>query len=379
MSETNIDNDILIKDVVKNSLRIWNEPLSQEENSDLRTHYAKYIARKWIFIIACIILSVITIGYALTVGDYPISVVDCYKVLWEHMIGDVSMPLEDSIIFELRLPRMEAAILAGIGLAVAGVVMQSTMMNPLADAYTTGVSSGAGLGATLAIAMKWTIVTTSSYGIVVNAFVFSLVPMLVIISLSRLKNASPTTMIMGGLAIMYLFNAFTTVFTLMADPNDLQDLYRWTVGSLGFAGKEDIPIMAVFVIPLSIILFFLTKKLNALASGDETAKSLGIDADMFRRICLILVALIVAATVSFTGLIGFVGLVCPHIARIFIGADNRYLLPASAVFGAFLLLISDLIGRTIISPATLQVGVIMSFIGGPLFLWLILRKKSNVW
>lgn len=373
--------DPLIKDVVMRSLYIWESPLEKTDENKILENYSKYILRKWLFIIVCIALIIVTIGYALTVGDYPIDFWDCYKVIWHHIMGDVpeELALQDSIIFSLRMPRIEVAILAGATLAVAGVVMQSTLMNPLADSYTTGVSSGASLGATLSVVLGFSIFNVSQYGTILNAFVFSLIPMLVIVGISRLKNASPTTMIMGGIAVMYLFNAFTTVFSLMADPDKLSELYKWSVGSLGFAGASDIPIIAAIVIPVMIVMMLMTHRLNALASGDESAKALGIDAEKLRRICLILVALMTAAVVSFTGLIGFVGLVAPHIVRIFIGADNRYLLPASAVFGALLLIVSDLVGRTVMAPAILQVGVVMAFLGGPLFLWLILRKKSNVW
>ena len=376
-----IENDPVIKDVVRNSLNIWSSPLEKEDETRVLDDYSKYIRRKWLFIFTCLILIVIAVGYALSVGDYPIDFFDCYRVIWDHIWGNVpdELKLEDSIIFTLRLPKLAVAILAGAALAVAGVVMQSTLMNPLADSYTTGVSSGASLGATISVVLGFSIFNIEQYGTILNAFVFSLIPMAVIVGISRIKNASPTTMIMGGIAVMYLFNAFTTVFTLMADPNQLSDLYRWTVGSLGFASADDVPIIAMFVIPIMIILMLMTHRLNALASGDESAKALGIDAERLRRICLVLVALMTAAVVSFTGLIGFVGLVAPHIVRIFIGADNRFLLPSSAVFGALLLIVSDLIGRTIMAPAILQVGVVMAFLGGPLFLWLILRKKSNVW
>ncbi len=376
-----IENDPVIKDVVRNSLNIWSSPLEKEDETRVLDDYSKYIRRKWLFIFTCLILIVIAVGYALSVGDYPIDFFDCYRVIWDHIWGNVpdELKLEDSIIFTLRLPKLAVAILAGAALAVAGVVMQSTLMNPLADSYTTGVSSGASLGATISVVLGFSIFNIEQYGTILNAFVFSLIPMAVIVGISRIKNASPTTMIMGGIAVMYLFNAFTTVFTLMADPNQLSDLYRWTVGSLGFASADDVPIIAMFVIPIMIILMLMTHRLNALASGDESAKALGIDAERLRRICLVLVALMTAAVVSFTGLIGFVGLVAPHIVRIFIGADNRFLLPSSAAFGALLLIVSDLIGRTIMAPAILQVGVVMAFLGGPLFLWLILRKKSNVW
>lgn len=379
MVSQEVNEDVLIKDVVKRSLDIWATREHDEKDSKVYSDYSKYVFRKWAFIIVCVVAAIIVIGYALSVGDYPIPFFDCYLVIWDHIIGNIHMGLEDSIVFELRLPRIEMGILAGAGLAVAGVVMQSTMMNPLADSYTTGVSSGASLGATIGIVLGFSLFNVEQYGTVLNAFVFSLVPMAAIVSISKIKNASPTTMIMGGIAIMYLFNAITTVITLMANPDQLQDLYRWSVGSLGFAAKEDIPVVAAITIPVCIIMMLLTKKLNALASGDESAKALGIDAERLRRICLVLVALMVASIVSFSGLIGFVGLVAPHIVRIFVGADNRYLLPASAAFGALLLVLSDLIGRMVIAPAILQVGVVTAFLGGPLFLWLILRKNSTVW
>ena len=215
--------DPLIKDVVMRSLYIWESPLEKTDENKILENYSKYILRKWLFIIVCIALIIVTIGYALTVGDYPIDFWDCYKVIWHHIMGDVpeELALQDSIIFSLRMPRIEVAILAGATLAVAGVVMQSTLMNPLADSYTTGVSSGASLGATLSVVLGFSIFNVSQYGTILNAFVFSLIPMLVIVGISRLKNASPTTMIMGGIAVMYLFNAFTTVFSLMADPWDL--------------------------------------------------------------------------------------------------------------------------------------------------------------
>jgi iron complex transport system permease protein len=178
---------------------------------------------------------------------------------------------------------------------------------------------------------------------------------------------------------MYIFNAITTLIKLFADPNALKELYEWQVGTLAYTNMNDIPVMLIFVVSGYIILQFLSRKLNLLASGDESAKGLGIDAEKMRRLILLVVALVTASIVSFTGMIGFVGLVAPHIVRLFIGSDNRYLMPASAAFGALLLVVADLVGRLIIAPQILQVGVVTAFLGGPLFLWLILRKKSNVW
>lgn len=384
MVSQEVVSDPLIKKIVRESVEMWTrEDPDNSQSAEIAEDYRKYVYRKWVFIALCIIGTVLVVGYALSVGDYHISFLDTYGIVWDHLIGNEPMTqeekLEDSIIFTQRMPRIIVGILAGAGLAIAGVVMQSTLMNPLADPYTTGVSSGASFGATLGIVAGFSILGVSQYGTVVNAFVFSLIPMAVIVVVSRIKNASPTTMIMAGIAVMYIFNAFTTVISLMADPNDLQELYRWTVGSLAFANAEDIPVITAVVIVVGIVLQLMTNKLNILASGDESAKALGVDAEKLRRICLVLVALLSATVVSFTGLIGFVGLVAPHIVRTVIGPDNRFLLPASAAFGALLLVLADLIGRTVISPAVLQVGVITAFLGGPLFLWLILRKNSTIW
>ncbi len=387
MVSENVINDPLIKDVVRNSLEIWDAPA--EENRDDTTNsildkYKKYVMRKWLFIVVCIVAMIVVVLFALTIGEYPISVERCYEIIWQCITGytptNATETLENSIIFDIRLPRIYVGILAGIGLAAAGVAMQSTLMNPLADPYTTGVSSGASFGATIGIVLDISLFGVSAqYTTVVNAFVFSLIPMAMIIILSKARNGSPTTMIMAGIAIMYIFNAFTTLVSLMAEPTKLEQLYRWTVGSLTFAGSSDVLVMAAFVIPGTIALQFLTSKLNILATGDDTAKSLGVDADRMRRLILLIVALIAAAVVSFTGLIGFVGLVAPHIVRIFVGPDNRFLLPASAAFGALLLIFADLVGRVIIAPAELQVGVVTAFMGGPLFLWLIVRKNTKVW
>ena len=177
---------------------------------------------------------------------------------------------------------------------------------------------------------------------------------------------------------MYIFNAFTTLMKLWSDPSALSDIYRWQVGTLVNIAWADLPLMTVITIAGVIFIQFASRKLNVLAMGDDNAKALGVNAENLRILCLIIVALITASIVSFTGLIGFVGLVVPHIVRLFIGSDNRYLIPASTMFGAAFLVLADLIGRTMFS-FTLEVGVVTAFIGGPMFLYLILRKKDNIW
>ena len=349
--------------------------ISEDELVDT---YGHYLLKKLGFIAICVIVTVIVAGVAMTIGPYDIGFFECYRILFDQLMGNIGDVNKDWVICEARFPRIAAGIIAGVGLACAGAVMQSTMKNPLADPYTTGISSGASFGATIAIVSGITLIN-GQFSLVLNAFIFSLIPTAVIVVVSAMKRASPTTIILAGIAVMYVFNAMTTVLMLMADPNDMADVYAWQVGSLGITSKDDIPIMFVVTVIGVAIMWALSGKINVLASGDENAKTLGIDADKLRIFCLIVVSLVAAAIVSFTGIIGFVGLVCPHVARMFIGSDNKYLIPASAALGALMLIVSDLIGKTIIAPAVLQVGVITAFIGGPMLIYLLLKQKKEAW
>lgn len=361
----------------------WDDSESAEDKQ-IDVQYHSYILRKFIFIIVCTILAVVVAGLVISYGEFPIKFKEAYEIVWNHILNgappesEAYEKMKDYAVWDLRLPRVLVGFIGGFGLAVAGVVMQSTLKNPMADSYTTGVSSGAAFGATISI-VAGTSLIGSQFGLIVNAFIFSLVPTAVIILISRFRKISPTSMILAGMAVMYIFNAMTAVLKLMADPEALSSLYRWQVGSLNNMLWDDVPAMFFVTLIGTIIIMLLSNKINVLSSGDESARSLGIDAQKLRVICLIVVSLITASIVSFTGTIGFVGLVSPHIARIFVGSDNRYLIPAAGVFGALLLVVSDIIGRTIIAPSVLEVGVVTAFIGGPMFLYLIIRQKKEAW
>ena len=374
-------NDLLIGSVVRGSIERWASS-QNASGSETVEEYHDYTTRKWLFIIGCFISLAVCCGISLTVGEYNIGFFESYRILIDHLLGNVGTDdisrLKDYIIFDLRLPKIVVGIVAGFALAVCGVAMQSLLKNPLADPYTTGVSSGAGFGATLAIVMGASI-ATSEYAIVINAFIFSLIPTAAIIFVSKLKNASPTTMIMAGIAIMYLFNALTTIIKLWGDPNSLSAVLEWQVGSIGGIKWGDIPIMLCVTAAGYLVIQLCSRQLNVLATGEENAKALGLNVDRMRTVLLALTALMAATVVSYTGIIGFIGLVAPHISRIVIGADNRYLVPASALFGATLLIAADIVGKTIVAPGVLPVGVITAFLGAPMFLWLIIRRKSEVW
>ncbi len=355
-----------------------------EEERRIRTEYRSSITRKIVFTAICLCLALVIAGLVMGYGDYPLSLKEVYEILWSHALNgapssDDPIPyMRDHVVWNLRLPRVLVALISGFGLAVAGAVMQSTLKNPMADSYTTGVSAGAAFGATLSIVLGFSFI---SYDVdmVLTAFVFSLAPTMLIVLLTKVGSLSSTSMILVGLAVMYIFSAMTAALKLMAEPEALASLYRWQVGSLNNMVWSDVPVMLAVTILGSIVIMCLSSKINMLASGDDTAKSLGVDASKMRIICLVVVSLMTAAIVSYTGTIGFVGLVSPHVARLFIGADNRYLIPAAAFFGALLMLVSDFVGRVVLAPSVLEVGVVTAFIGGPMFLYLIIRQRREVW
>ena len=355
-----------------------------EEERRIRTEYRSSIIRKIVFTAVCLCLALVIAGLVMGYGDYPLSLKEVYEILWSHVFNgapssDDPIPyMRDHVVWNLRLPRVLVALIAGFGLAVAGAVMQSTLKNPMADSYTTGVSAGAAFGATLSIVFGFSFIS-HDVDMVLTAFVFSLAPTMLIVLLTRVGSLSSTSMILVGLAVMYIFSAMTAALKLMAEPEALASLYRWQVGSLNNMVWSDVPVMLAVTILGSIVIMCLSSKINMLASGDDTAKALGVDASKMRIICLVIVSLMTAAIVSYTGTIGFVGLVSPHVARLFIGADNRYLIPAAAFFGALLMLVSDFVGRVILAPSVLEVGVVTAFIGGPMFLYLIIRQRREVW
>ena len=346
--------------------------------SNFQTEYRKLTTKRIGFIVVCAVACLLLSIYAATVGSYPISPGDVFNSILDAILGRTP---EDygiyHIVVNLRMPAIVTALVCGFGLAIAGVCMQSMLKNPLADPYTMGISSGAGFGAALAMILGIEII--GGAGTVANAFVFAILPAMVILFLSKFRNATPTMMILCGIALMYLFNAATQLFMLIADPEDLSAVYKWMIGSVDGTSMDEAVIVLIVAILGTIYVQYMSNQLNLMGLGDESAKTLGVDVERKRLILLVVVTLVAATVVSFTGIIGFIGLVAPHMVRAIIGTDNKYLIPASGFFGAFLLLLSHLIAMTIAQPTVLPVGVITSCIGGPLFLFLILRNSKEVW
>ena len=346
--------------------------------------YNHLTRRKVVFTVSCLLIVIVVTGLSISVGARSIPFFRVYEVILEHLQG-VTYPLgteewwDDYVVWNVRLPRALIALTAGAGLSVAGATLQSIMKNPLADAYTTGVSSAAVFGVTVAMIMGFTITSNNQYGLVFNAFVFGLIPAGVMIIVSKMSNVGPATLILSGVAISYLFGAMSTLIMTTATNQSLAQAYVWQIGSLQDLSWNSLPLMLGVVSFSSVILMLTANKLNIMTLGDSSAKGLGLDPDNYRLICLILTSLMVASIISFTGILGFVGLVVPHIVRMIMGADNKFVLPGSAIFGAAFLLIMDTIAKCISMPDELPVGIIMSFVGAPIFLIMIIRLKKEVW
>ncbi|AGI48161.1 ABC-type Fe3+-siderophore transport system, permease component [Thermoplasmatales archaeon BRNA1] len=287
---------------------------------------------------------------------------------------------DDYYIWDIRTPRAIGAIVTGAALALAGAVMQNDFKNPLAEPYTMGISSGAFLGACLSIISGFSILPFISGPLVTmaNAFVFSLIPTAVIVVISKFKKMTPAAMILTGIAVMFLFSSISQVLMVTAPSESLADAYSWRVGSLNRVSWDVLPVMVSATVVLGVSLYFFVNKLNVMYAGDKSALTLGEDANRIRIATLIILSFMTASVVSFTGTIGFIGLVGPHIARIFVGSNNRYFLPASAAFGAAFILLADTVAK-VSGSSGLPVGVISAMVGGPLFIWILIRQRKSAW
>ncbi len=344
--------------------------------------YHHQIARKMAVLVLCIIGIVLFVGlFSLSVYD-NMSLTEAYEVIWNHITGNSYEPRSrfwwaDRYIWNTAMPHAIAAILAGASLAICGTLMQAVMGNPLADPYSTGISSGACFGAVAAIVVGVSFAgIASETGLVANAFIGALVPAALIILISSRIRMTPATLILLGTAISYFFNSMITYLMVTTDADTLKSAYMWQIGSLDGMSWSYIPLMLSITVIGTVFVLLMANKLNVMALGDKSATSLGIDVQRFRTICLVIMAFMTAAIVAFTGIIGFVGLVSPHLVRLLVGSDNKFVMPISMAVGALLLLAADYCAYLL---SNIPVGVVMSIIGSPVFLALILyhtRKRG---
>lgn len=287
--------------------------------------------------------------------------------------------LAQTIIWNIRLPRLLLAIIAGAGLAAAGATMQGILRNPLVSSYVLGISSAAGFGAALAIVFGISVVSIySGYIIIGNAFIFCLLAMVMVYLIARVRGMSSETVILAGVAVGFLFSALLALIQYLTPKTEaLSAIVFWLMGGLYNATWEHL-IICVPIVALTIVLMlFQAWNINIMSMGEEVAVSLGINSKRVLAINMVLETVATASIIAFTGIIGFVDLIAPHIARMLIGSDYRYLIPCSAVLGAFMLLCADTVGRLIIMPTELPVGIVTSLLGVPFFIYLLISKRRN--
>ncbi len=315
------------------------------------------------------------------VGSANLTMKDVFMAILSKFFSSIRCnSFNEAIVWHLRLPRIFMGIIAGVGLAAAGTVMQGITRNPLVSPFTIGVSSAAAFGASVAIMFGVGLLQIGTYLIITNAFISALVCSFIVFGLAKLKGASPETLVLAGIALAYFFSALTSILHFFASEEQLMMMVHWTFGSLTRAGWNEILITAIVLIVTLPILMHFSWDLNVMVlADDETAKSLGVNTQRVRAVSLILSAFITATIICFTGIIGFVGLVAPHLSRMIIGGDHRFLLPASCLVGSILTISADIIGRIIVPPIILPIGIVISFIGVPLFIYLLIRKKEEYW
>ncbi len=335
-------------------------------------------AGRWILPVALIAFCAIAV-VAMGVGAVRIEPLRVIAIL----LGQASDGITEAqrvVVLNVRLPRVLLALLAGAGLALAGVMMQALFRNPLADPALIGVSAGAALGAVGVIVLGATLLQglTRALGVwtlPVGAFVGALVSVTVVFRLSRRDGTlDPTTMLLCGIAINALTGAGIGLLTYLATDEQLRNLTFWTLGSLGAAtwgavlGAAPAVLLAIGCAP------WLADRLNALLLGDAEAMHLGVDVEGLKRAVVVLAAGAAGAIVAVSGVIGFVGLVAPHVARLLVGPDHRRVLPLAALVGGALLVVGDAVARTAVRPAELPIGILTAFVGAPMFLWLLRRR-----
>lgn len=345
--------------------------------------YNRYIGRKMTLVVTSVGLLAMAFVIAISMGVANLSITEVVSSL----LGvDVARRV-DIIIWNIRLPQALTAVVAGGGLAVSGVVMQSILRNPLGSPFTLGISHAAAFGAAFSVMLlnggimgstnADAITITSPYLTISCAFLFSLLAAGVVICVSRLRGATPEVMILTGVAMGALFTAGTMFLQFFADDVQLAAMVFWTFGDTARATWSSLAAISLFVVVVAGYFMTNSWNYNAIDAGDETAKSLGVRVDRVRIIGMVLSSMLTALIISFLGIIGFVGLVVPHMVRRVIGSDHRFLLPASILIGGLLLLVSDTMARLVLAPHLLPVSVLTAFMGAPVFLYLIIRGQHR--
>ncbi len=319
----------------------------------------------------CCVLVVVVIG-ALVIGTADVSFQQVMGIITGALPADDPVRL---IIFKIRLPRIILAGLVGFALSLGGVVFQAILRNPLADPFILGVSSGSAFGAVLAIFLGFSF----SIGLPVMSFAGALFTIYLVMALgSRQMGMESSTILLTGVIINAFFTAIIMFFISTSADDRLHTMLFWLYGDLSQSNYGQLAIIAPFVMLAAVWLYSYARDLNIITTGDEIALQLGVDVEKTKKVGLLIVSLIMGLVVAFSGLIGFVGLIVPHLARMAFRSDHRLLIPVACLGGAVFLIAADTLARTLVSPSELPVGVITAFMGAPFFI-ILLKKRGSQW
>ena len=339
--------------------------------------------KRLMFIIGFLVISLIIAVISISISEVHIGFFEAFQLFYKAMMGiqpeDFDTYLKTHIVYYENGPRALGALCAGAVLSVSGAVLQNIIRNPLADPYTLGISSGALFGMVITLIFGFSVIPwiNASDAIIINAFVFATIPTMIIIMVSMFRKVTPTMMILCGIAVMYIFNAVSTLLKFTAEPETYSQIYTWAIGSVSGLSWGSMPKMILAVGLTFIPLMIIHRRVDIIAQGDNNAITLGVDPNKTRIMCLLPISLGTAIIVSYTGTIGFVGLIAPHICRIFMGSNCKLLIPCSAVVGGIMILISDILVR-LVAPS-LPVGVIIALISSPVFIYILLKMRKNYW
>jgi len=353
--------------------------------SELKRLYHKGKKRKIVVILSILMALLVAVLVSVSLGAGSPGLEAAARVIFAKLFPflniDPGPKLTQSIILDLRLPRIVLAIIAGAGLAASGATMQGALRNPLVSSYILGISSAAGFGAALAIVFGIGVLSgVGGYLVIANAFVFSLLAMVIVYGIARLRGVTTETVILAGVAIGFLFSALLALIQYLTPQYEaLRAVVFWLMGGLNSASWEGIMIVFPIVLVTVVLMVQQSWNINVMSMGEEVATSLGVTSKRVLTVTMVLETLATASIISFTGVIGFVCLISPHIARMVIGSDHRFLIPCSALIGACLLLCSDTVGRLVIQPAELPVGIVTSLLGVPFFIYILASKRRQSW
>jgi len=350
---------------------------------ELKRLYNKGKKRKILVLLSFFVAIIVSIFVSVSLGAASPGFIDAMQVMLSKLFPFLNINpgsrITQIIILNLRLPRIFLAIIAGAGLATAGAAMQGTLRNPLVSSYVLGIASAAGFGAALAIILGVGILPMfGGYLVIVNAFLFSLLAMVVVYTIARVRGMTTETVILVGVAVGFLFSAMLSLIQYVAPSYQaVAAVVFWLMGSLTPATWQSVLIVLPIVVVTMALMMQQSWNINVMSMGEDVAKSLGVNSRRTLAINMVLETLATATIISFVGVIGFVDLISPHIARMLIGSDHRFLIPCAALVGALLLLVSDTVARMVIAPTELPVGILTSMLGVPFFLYILVNKKRQ--